>query len=135
MRLRQTSRMGSVATSDCVYTCLVSNCIFNKGGVCLSACKDAHMVTCDMIPLWADTPLPSACRDTHPPAQCMLGGTPPPRPVYARTKMATAADNTHPTGMHTCIYHPFGNHLILLQNRRSYKIFNSFFIYNCVDNL
>ena len=42
---------------------------------------------------WAGTPretppLPSACWNTHPPpAQCT---------------MATAADSTHPTGMHSC---------------------------------
>ena len=35
----------------------------------------------------ADTPLPSACWDT-----------PPPPPV------ATAADGTHPTGMHSCLW-------------------------------
>ena len=29
-------------------------------------------------PPWADTPLPSACWDTHTPAQCMLGYTSPP---------------------------------------------------------
>ena len=46
----------------------------------------------------------------HPPAQCMLGYTPPaqcileytPRPVHAGIHMATAADGTHPTGMHSC---------------------------------
>ena len=54
-------------------------------------------------------PLPSARWDTQPPApmhagihtprpaQCMLGYTPPP-PTWA----ATAADGTHPTGMHSC---------------------------------
>ena len=42
----------------------------------------------------ADIPLPSACWDTHPPAQCMLGYMPPP-------PAATAADGTHPTGMHS----------------------------------
>ena len=51
-----------------------------------------------------DTPLPSAwlgytqppCpvhAGIHPPAQCMLGYNPP---------AATAADGTHPTGMHSC---------------------------------
>ena len=41
----------------------------------------------------ADTPLLSACWDT----QC---------PVHAGIDMATAADGTHPTGMHSydCIY-------------------------------
>ena len=41
------------------------------------------------------TPPPSACWDTHPPTQCMLGYTPLPA--------ATAADGTHPTGMQ-CIH-------------------------------
>ena len=36
------------------------------------------------------TPLPSACWDTHPPAQCMLG--------YGKQ-----AGSTHPTGMHSCL--------------------------------
>ena len=35
-------------------------------------------------PPWADNPLPSACWDTPP------------------TLTATAADGTHPTGMHSC---------------------------------
>ena len=38
----------------------------------------------------------------HPPAQCMLGYTPP-CPVHAGIHMATAADSTHPTGMHSCL--------------------------------
>ena len=47
-------------------------------------------------PLWADTPA-----GIHtPPAQCMLGYTSPPPPTPA----ATAADGTHPTGMHSCNY-------------------------------
>ena len=44
-------------------------------------------------PPWADTPLPSACWDTHPPAQCVLRYTPPPGHCSGRT---------HPTGMHSC---------------------------------
>ena len=44
---------------------------------------------------------PSACWDTHPPAQCMLGYTPL-CPVHAGIDMATAADGMHPTGMHSC---------------------------------
>ena len=42
------------------------------------------------------SPLPSACWDTHPPAQCMLGYNPP-------SPAATAADGTHPTGIHSCL--------------------------------
>ena len=37
---------------------------------------------------WAETPLPSACWDT----QC---------PVHAGIDMASAADGTHPIGMHS----------------------------------
>ena len=37
---------------------------------------------------WADTSPPSACWDTHLPAQCMLGYSP-------------QAGSTHPTGMHS----------------------------------
>ena len=61
-------------------------------------------------PPWADTSLPSACWDTHPSAQCMLGYTTPACPVHAEIHnpppppaMAIAADGTHPTGMHTCL--------------------------------
>ena len=48
-------------------------------GMCIPACTEAD--TPQQTPPWADTPLPSACWDTHtlpPPAQCMLGYTPPP---------------------------------------------------------
>ena len=40
----------------------------------------------------------SACWDTHPPGQ-----THPPCPVHAGIDSATAADGTHPTGMHSCL--------------------------------
>ena len=66
----------------------------------------------DQTPSWEDTP-----RQT-PPAQCMLGYTPP-CPVHAgihtplpsacwdtymcNPPAATAADVTHPTGMHSCL--------------------------------
>ena len=44
--------------------------------------------------------------------QCMLGYTPPPtRPPWADTprpkQTATAADGTHPTGMHSCFFFVF----------------------------
>ena len=39
---------------------------------------------------YTHTPLPSACWDTHPPAQCMLG--------YSQQ-----AGSTHLTGMHSCL--------------------------------
>ena len=61
----------------------------HRRGVCLSAC-------------W-DTP-----GQTHPPDQCMLVYTVPSAcwdtqcPLRAGIDMATAADGTHPTGMHSC---------------------------------
>ena len=55
-----------------------------------SACWETHL-------------LPSACWDTHPLPECILGCTPPPAClVHAGIHMATAADGTHPTGMHSC---------------------------------
>ena len=44
------------------------------------------------------TPLGQTC----PRVQCMLGYTHTPCPVHAGIVMATAADGTHPTGMHSC---------------------------------
>ena len=46
----------------------------------------------------------------HPHAQCMLGYTLP-CPVHAGIHMATAADGTHPIGMHSC-HNFFGDLLI-----------------------
>ena len=52
---------------------------------------------CGRPPRQTHPPPPSTCWDTHThPAQCMLGYTPPPHPA------ASAADGTHPTGMHSC---------------------------------
>ena len=62
-----------------------------KGNVFTSVCHSVHGGW--QTPPWADTPLTSTCWDT-PPAQCMLGYTPLPT--------ATAADGTHPSGMHSC---------------------------------
>ena len=46
-------------------------------------------------PLGRHPPLPAKCMLGYtPPAQCTLGYMPPPA--------ATAADGTHPTGMHSC---------------------------------
>ena len=51
---------------------------------------------------WVDTlPGQTPPLGRHPPAQCILGYTPP-CPVHAGIDMATAADGTHPTGMHSC---------------------------------
>ena len=89
---------GNVFTPVCQSFCL-------QGGVCLSACWDIHLPH----PLGRHPPgqtsppgrpLPSACWDTHPlPSACW---DTPPCPVHAGIDMATAADGTHPTGMHSC---------------------------------
>ena len=86
------------------------------GGVCPSACWDTPPSRHDLPPGQTPPPpgqtppppgqtppLPSACWDTHTPApaKCVLGYTPP-CPVHARIDMATGADGTHPTGMHSC---------------------------------
>ena len=47
---------------------------------------------------WADTPLPSACWDTHTPAQCLLGYTPP-------CPMDTGI-HTYPCPVHAVIHTP-----------------------------
>ena len=50
-------------------------------------------------PPWADTPLPSACWDTHHPhpAQCMLGYTPPTQCMLGYTPPTNACwDKGHP---------------------------------------
>ena len=44
---------------------------------------------------------PSMHWGRHPPAQCMLGYTHPQADTPPR-QTATAADSTHPTGMHSC---------------------------------
>ena len=94
----------------------------HRGGVCLSACWDTHIPWADTHPppdrhppcavhVGIHTPLPSACWDTHPlPSACWdtpplpsaCWDTPPPCPVHAGIGMASAADGTHPTGMHSC---------------------------------
>ena len=76
----------------------ISHSVHRVGGGCLADPQGRHSSGRHSLdrhtPFWADTPLPSACWDTHPPTQCMLGYTPLP----------SAADSTHPTGMHSC-YH------------------------------
>ena len=70
------------------------------GKVIFSRASVSH---CSPLP-WADihqadTPLSSACWDTHTPPCPVRAGIhlpPPPRPA------ATAADGTHPSGMHIC---------------------------------
>ena len=60
-----------------------------------SACWDTHT-----------HPLPSACWDTHTPCPVHAGIHTSPRQIPP--KMATAADGTHPTGMHSCSYYSIG---------------------------
>ena len=92
------------------YTCLPVILFTGEGSVCLSACWDTHLPWADtpgQTPLQADTPQ----ADTLP-AQYMLGYTSPaqsilgytPCPLHAGIDMATAADSTHPTGMHSCYF-------------------------------
>ena len=75
-----------------------------KGNVfmpaCLSFCSQGGVYPSMYWGRWppgqtppADTPLPSACWNTHP---CPVHAGIHPLPT------ATAADGTHPTGMHTC---------------------------------
>ena len=73
-------------------------------------------------PRWADIPRADTPLGRHPPAdtppaQCMLGYTPPcpghagihtpscpvHAGIHAPLLAATAADGTHPTGMHSCV--------------------------------
>ena len=49
-------------------------------------------------PPWADTPWADTLPGQIPPGQT------PPLPVHTGINIATAADGTHPTGMHSCIY-------------------------------
>ena len=51
----------------------------------------------------ADTPSPSACWDTNTPLPSACWDTHPPCSVHAGIDMATGADGTHPTGMHSCL--------------------------------
>ena len=97
----------------------VSVCPLGGGGVCLWSGGVYHTHTRADTP-WVDTPLPSACWDTHPPSQCMLGYTHPcqvhagihtPLPSACWNKPPTQcmlgygqqAGGTHPTGMHSCL--------------------------------
>ena len=50
------------------------------------------------------TPLPSACWDTHTPAQCMLGYTPP---AQCMMGYGQQAGGMHPTGIHSCCFRFF----------------------------
>ena len=60
------------------------------GGVCLSACGDT-------TPPREQTPPEQTSREQTPQQQTSPGADPPPR-----GETATAADGTHPTGMHSC---------------------------------
>ena len=83
---------GNVFTPVCQSFC-------SQGGVCLSACWDTHTALGRHPP--GRHSLPSAYWDTHPPCQ-VHAGIYTPCPVHAGIDMATAADCTHPTGMHSC---------------------------------
>ena len=69
-------------------------CVCPHGGVCLSACWDTTPPSRHpprSRPPWS-TP-----REQTPPRRRTPGSRPPPG------EMATAADGTHPTGMHSCL--------------------------------
>ena len=103
---------------ECILVCKgkvifsqTSVILFTRGGV-----FSQHAL--GQTPPWADTPCPvhagihttptppSACWDT-PPTQCMLGYTPPTNACWDKghppPPAASAADGTHPTGMHSCL--------------------------------
>ena len=79
---------GYVFTGVCLSTGGI--CLCSRGNVCHT---HTHTHT------RADTPLPSACWDTHTPAQCMLGYTHPPCPVHAGI-------HTRPCLVHVGIHTP-----------------------------
>ena len=54
-------------------------------------------------PPWADTPWADTPLGRHPPGQTPLLGRLGRHPPYTG-QMDTAADGTHPTGMHSCFY-------------------------------
>ena len=81
----------------------VRNSVHRAGGVCLSVCWDTHLPgRCP--PGWhppGQTPSCPVHAGIHPlPSECW--DTPPTCPVLARIDRGTAADGTHPTGMHSC---------------------------------
>ena len=97
--------------------------VFSQGRGCLLQCMLGYTPRADTHP-WAGT-LPRQTppgqtppwADSHPWVDSLPGqqpplgrhplpsaywDTPPPCPVHAGIDMATAADGTHPTGMHSC---------------------------------
>ena len=76
--------------------------ILFTGGLSVSVHAGIHPPGRHQTPLLADTPHPGK----HPPGQtppCPVhAGIHTPCPVHAGINMATAADGTHPTGMHSC---------------------------------
>ena len=80
--------------SLCFYTCL-SFCP-QGGGVCFSACWDTTP------PPRVGTPQEQAPRSRPPKSRPPLEQTPP--GAGTLPEMATVADSTHPTGMHSCFH-------------------------------
>ena len=65
-------------------------------------------------PAWADTPPGRDSPGRHP-----LGRLSPPRQTHPPPETATAAEGTHPTGMHSCLQlHPY---LTLLQTEYEHE--------------
>ena len=98
---QQTCGMHPTDMHTCYHPqCSCGKVMFSQASVILST--GGRGCVADPHPL-AD---PSPCRhplDRHP--QCMLGYTPPGQCIWDTppTPMATATDDTHPTGMHSCI--------------------------------
>ena len=95
--------------------------MFSQASVILLGVCGRHPPWADTLPPGrhpqADNPVPSACWDTRPPVQCMLGYTPPAHCMLGYTPLpsaswdtqpppppvATAMDGTHPAGIHSCL--------------------------------
>ena len=89
---------GNVFTPVCQSFC-------SQGEVCLSAYWDSHPLPPGQTPpcpvhAGIHTPLPSACWDTPP---CPVHVGIHSAQLHAGIDMATAADRTHPSGMHSCM--------------------------------
>ena len=79
----------TVRNSSCPEVMFLQACVKNSVHMGRSTPLGRHPQT--------DTPLGRHPLGRHPPGQTPPGQTPHP------PKMATAADSTHPTGMHSCI--------------------------------
>ena len=88
-------RKGNVFTPVCQSFCS------RGGGGCLPQCMLGYTPPSPTDAPLGRHPLPSACWDTHP-LPSAGWDTHTPCPMHAGIDVATAADGTHPTGMHSC---------------------------------